>query len=229
MYIHDTLDQQPAERKRVMYMHLITEPYLAQQTHWPTDGRHILAQYDDTSIVVYQAYRPAIGHFAATHGYFGGAFSFTRMSWIKPNFLWMQYRSGWGRKEGQETTLAVRIQRSAFDEILRVAVPSTYRAERYANQAAWQQAVEQSSVRQQWDPDHDPSGIPLTRRAIQLGLRGAVLASYAREWIIEIEDISAFVAEQRQYVHGDYAQLVVPQERVYPILTEQAERLQLKA
>lgn len=26
------------------------------------------------SIVVYQAYRPAIGHFAAEHGYFGGEF-----------------------------------------------------------------------------------------------------------------------------------------------------------
>lgn len=46
-------------------MHLITEPYLAQQSYWPTSGRHILAQYDDTSIVVYQAYRPAIGRFAA--------------------------------------------------------------------------------------------------------------------------------------------------------------------
>jgi len=37
----------------------------------------------------------------------------------------------------------------------------------------------------------------LERRAIQLGLRGEILARYAREWIIEIEDISAFVAEQR--------------------------------
>ena len=33
---------------------------------------HILAQFDATSIVVYQAYRPAIGHYAAEHGHFGG-------------------------------------------------------------------------------------------------------------------------------------------------------------
>jgi hypothetical protein len=196
-------------------MHLLTEPYLEQQPHWPASGKHILAQYDDTSIVVYQAYRPAIGRFAASRGYFGGEFSFSRMSWVKPNFLWMMYRNGWGRKENQEVTLAVRIQRSAFDEILRQAVPSTYQEHLYASQEEWRQAVEHSSVRVQWDPDHDPSGKPLERRAIQLGLRGEVLARYAREWIVEIEDISDFVAEQREHAHGDYAQLIVPRERVY--------------
>lgn len=198
-------------------MHLRVESYLAQQPHWPTSGRHILAQYSERSIVVYQAYRPSIGHFAARNGYFGGDFSLTRMSWIKTNFLWMQHRSGWGRKEGQEVTLAVRIQRAAFNEILRQAVPSSYQQHLYASQEEWKQAVEQSSVRLQWDPDHDPSGRPLERRAIQLGLRGEILARYAREWIISIEDISDFVAEQREHAHGDYAQLITPEERVYPV------------
>lgn len=72
-----------------------------------TSGRHILAQVDEEA-VVYQAYRPEIGHFAAQHGYFGGRFSLRRMSWIKPNFLWMMFRSGWGTKEGQEVTLPLR-------------------------------------------------------------------------------------------------------------------------
>jgi hypothetical protein len=49
----------------------------------PHPGRHILAQYDDESAVVYQAYGPAIGHFAARQGHFGGEFSLARMSWIK--------------------------------------------------------------------------------------------------------------------------------------------------
>jgi hypothetical protein len=79
-------------------MQLVTEPYLAQFRRWPQTGRHILAQFDESTIVVYQAYRPAIGNFAASHGYFGGPFSLNRMSWIKPNFLWMMYRSGWGTK-----------------------------------------------------------------------------------------------------------------------------------
>jgi hypothetical protein len=75
-------------------MQLKMEPYLAQRRRWPESGRHILAQFDDESVVVYQAYRPQIGCFAAEHGFFGGAFELDRMSWIMPNFLWMMYRSG---------------------------------------------------------------------------------------------------------------------------------------
>jgi len=138
-------------------------------------GRHILAQFDDEAVVVYQAYRPEIGHFAARNGYFGGAFSLGRMSWIKPNFLWMMFRSGWGTKESQEVTLAVWLQRSAFDAILREAVHSTFVPEVYASQDEWKQAVPRSSVRVQWDPDHDPSGGKAERRAVQLGLRGNAL------------------------------------------------------
>ena len=51
---------------------LATEPYSEQVKAWPDAGRHILAQFDNDSIVVYQAYRPAIGLFAAEHGTFGG-------------------------------------------------------------------------------------------------------------------------------------------------------------
>src|SRR3954452_12651443 len=122
-------------------MDLITELYLAQQAHWPESGRHILAQFDAESVVVYQAYRPEIGHFAARHGYFGGGFSQGRMSWIKPNFLWMMYRSGWGTKEDQEVTLAVRLRRDAFDEILSLAVHSSSVPDVYRTYEAWKRAV----------------------------------------------------------------------------------------
>src|SRR2546423_13486446 len=128
-------------------MNLKTEPYLEQRQRWPTSGRHILAQFDDESVVVYQAYRPEIGHFAAEHGYFGGPFSLDRMSWVKPNFLWMMFRSGWGTKEGQEVTLAVWLRRAAFDAILREAVHSTFVREVYASAADWNRAVKNSDVR----------------------------------------------------------------------------------
>src|SRR6476646_331857 len=106
-------------------MHLVTESYRQQVERWPSTGRHFLAQYDDDSIVVYQAYRPSIGRRAAERGTFGGPdFSFGRMSWIKPNFLWMMYRSGWGTREGQEVVLAVRLRRRGFEEILAAAVAS---------------------------------------------------------------------------------------------------------
>src|SRR6478735_88475 len=102
------------------------ETYPEQAKVWPKEGRHILAQFDAETVIVYQAYRPTIGRFAAEHGAFGGDFSYSRMSWIKPNFLWMMYRSGWGTKEGQEVTLAVRLRRDAFDEVLLRAVHSSF-------------------------------------------------------------------------------------------------------
>ena len=39
------------------------------------------------------------------------------MTWIKPSFLWMMYRSGWGKKHNQEHILAIYIKREAFDKI----------------------------------------------------------------------------------------------------------------
>ena len=206
-------------------MNLMTESYQAQVTRWPRAGRCILAQFDSDSIVVYQAYRPSIGRFAAEHGYFGGEFSFARMSWIKPNFLWMMYRCSWGTKPDQETILAVRLRRAAFDEILAQSVPSRFEAALYATPEQFRAAVEQSSVRLQWDPDHDPSGAPAERRAIQLGLRGDALRRYAREWIVDIQDVSAFVAEQRVHAEAPGCpQLVTPREEVYSVTHAEARR-----
>ena len=198
-------------------MNLKTEPFLDQCHRWPAAGRHILAQFDDDAVVVYQGYRPEIGHFAARNGYFGGAFSLDRMSWIKPNFLWMMFRSGWGTKEGQEVTLAVWLRRAAFDAILRDAGHSAFVPEVYPDQEAWKRAVAHSCVRLQWDPDHNPAGGKVERRAIQLGLRGETLARYAREWIVHVEDISSFVEEQRPNARPAYSRLLVPRERVYPV------------
>lgn len=204
-------------------MRLITEPYLTQVSNWPKNGRHILAQYDDHSIVVYQAYRPAIGNFAATYGYFGGEFSFDRMSWIKPNFLWMMYRSGWGTENGQEVVLAIWLKRSAIEEILRAAVHSSHVPELYLDKSGWQSALKRSQVRLQWDPDHHPTGTKLERRAIQLGLRGQVLAAYAKDWIVNIEDISDFVQKQRQNIKSDCAELITPQEKVYSVFDRETQ------
>lgn len=197
-------------------MKLKTDRYTSVRALWPQAGKHILAQYSETSVIVYQAYRPEIGEFAALKGFFGGAFSYSRMSWVKTNFLWMMYRSGWGTKPGQETTLAVELRRDFFDRILGLAVASSFSQSGLAEQDDWKQLVESSEVRLQWDPDHDPDGRPLVRRAIQLGLRGAILKQYGRDAIIRIEDISSFVAEQRANLKDKDA-LLVPYESCYPV------------
>lgn len=190
------------------------ENYKRQIEQWPDDGKHIMAQFDENSIIVYQAYSDAIADFAVKHQYFGAAFSYARMSWIKPNFLWMMFRSGWAQKSGQKRVLAIRIKRSFFDEILTQAIPSSFIASGFATQEAWKQALETSEVRLQWDPDHDPAGNCLPRRALQLGLRGKMLARYGKEEILEIIDVTAFVIEQFSYI-DQQEQLLIPCESTY--------------
>ena len=199
-------------------MAVITAPYLQQVATWPKEGRSILAQYDERQITVYQAYRPALGNFAVQYQYFGGEFQLDRMSWIKTSFFWMMYRSGWGTKPGQEVVLAIHILREAFESILLGAVHSTFQKEIYGTYDVWKRLLAQSEVRLQWDPDHSPYGGKIARRAIQIGLRGSFLARYAREWIVEIDDISEFVREQREYViKRQLDKLVTPKETVYPL------------
>ena len=190
-----------------------------------------MAQYDAASVVVYQAYNPAIGRFAAQNGYFGGKFSYERMSWCKPNFLWMMYRSGWGTKPDQEVTLAIRVQRAFFDRLLGQAVASNYDSHVYPNKGDWSKAVAASDVRLQWDPDHAPNGTPLPRRALQLGLRGLALRKYGRDAIVSIEDISAFVAQQRNQIgQPAYGALqTLAEQRYIPADAALAVRLRLSA
>ncbi|MEJ1127501.1 DUF4291 domain-containing protein [Variovorax sp. CCNWLW225] len=192
---------------------LPTERHVVQRERWPQNGRHILAHCDAQSVIVYQAYRPAIGEYAIRHGRLDGPdFSLSRMSWIKPNFLWMMYRSGWGTKEGQQVTLGLRLRRAFFERVVREAVPSTFDSAHYPSREAWQAAVERSEVRLQWDPDHAPSGNKLERRAIQLGLRGRTLAAFAKEELLEVIDMRAFVEAQRPMAQDDNSELQLPVE-----------------
>lgn len=203
-------------------MTLELAPYAEQLERWPREGRHLLAQHDAETVVVYQAYRPSIADFAVEHGHFGGDdFSFSRMSWIKPGFLWMMFRSGWATKPGQERVLAIRLRRTYFDDLLVRAVASSWDRRAHASREEWQRALKASDVRLQWDPDHDPSGAPVARRAIQLGLRGSALAGFGGEAIAVIDDITALVIEQRD---APREALLTPLERVYPIHDARARR-----
>ena len=178
-----------------------------------------MAQSDERSVIVYQAYRPSIGLFAAEHQFFGGDFSFTRMSWIKTNFLWMMYRSGWGTKDGQEVTLAIELNKSYFEDILKNAYPSTNILG--VSHDDWKNKLAESNVRLQWDPDHKPDGSADERRAIQLGLRNEYLAPFSGDGIHSITDISDFVAEQRCIVESrQLDKLLLPSESVYEVTDE---------
>jgi len=194
-------------------MKTLYKKYTEQLKGWPKTGHHIMAQYDTRKIIVYQSYRKEIGDFAVKNQFFGGAFSLNQMTWIKPNFLWMMYRNGWGTKEGQEVVLAIHLKIEAFENYLQKAVISSYHATYFDSREAWKEAIQNSSVRLQWDPDHDPYGNKLERKAIQIGLRGQEIKRFAKEDILKIEDISEFVATQYQHVKNkELDKLIIPEE-----------------
>lgn len=138
------------------------------------------------------------------------------MTWIKPNFLWMMYRSGWGTKEGQEITLAIHLKISAFQNYLENAAYTSFAQSEGISHEEWRNELENSSIRLQWDPDHDPHGKKEDRRAIQIGLRDNFINSFATKDILLIEDISEFVREQHKFVQNNQlADLLVPEEKPF--------------
>lgn len=152
--------------------------------------KKINAFYNDSEIRVYQAYNSRIADEAVKLGTFGKSFKRERMTWIKPSFLWMMYRSGWAEKENQERILAIDINRDGFEELLKNAVLSSYNKNMDISFDEWKIKIENSEVRCQFDPDRDIYGNPQQIRAIQLGLRGGAVDRYINEWIVKITDIT---------------------------------------
>ncbi|GAB2959741.1 DUF4291 domain-containing protein [Streptomyces heilongjiangensis] len=180
----------------------------------------VRARHTADTITVYQAYRPGIGGPAARDGRFPAAWKRDRMTWIKPSFLWMMYRCGWGLKEGQETVLAVEIRRDGFEWALRRSCLSHYVPELHADRAAWQRALRRSPARVQWDPERDLRLNPLPYRSLQLGLSGEAAVRYADEWIVGIEDVTPLAREVHGLVRaGEPARAaeLLPEERPYPL------------
>ena len=155
----------------------------------------IRAQHTDSTVTVYQAYRPAIGLPAARDGRFPPAWKRDRMTWIKPSFLWMMYRCGWGTKEGQETVLAVEIARDGFAWALENAELSHYVRDVHEDRSAWKRALRAAPARVQWDPERDFHLNPLPYRSLQLGLSGEAARRYADEWTVSVRDVTPLARE----------------------------------
>jgi uncharacterized protein DUF4291 len=187
----------------------------------------IRADYDARSIVVYQAYGKAIALAALQNQRFVPPFSFNRMTWIKPSFLWLMERSNWGLKSGQEMILAVRITRQGWEEALTHAVLTTYDPRVYHNYTAWQQQFEQTLVHVQWDPERTLRGKSLASKSIQLGLSRYIIERYVSAWILEIHDYTPLVRKIYRLLQAGEetkARLFLPAERVYrldPVVAKQ--------
>lgn len=186
-----------------------------------TPARQVRAVFDDETITVYQAYSAAIAVPAAVSGTFAATpFKLDRMTWIKPSFLWMMYRSGWATKPGQEHVLAIRTTRAGFEEALSLACLSHFDAEVYPDHATWAERKEVSPVRVQWDPERSITLEPLPWRSLQVGLSGSAAHNYAKNWIVQIDDITERVHDIHHAVvagQHDTARAKLPTEQPYPL------------
>ncbi len=182
------------------------------------EEKRIRAQFDEENIRVYQAYGHTIADEALRLGTFGAHFQMDRMTWIKPSFLWMMYRSGWATKEGQERILAIDMKRTGFNILLENVVLSAFRPEISGEYDNWKMQLENSEVRCQWDPGRDIYGNPLDRRAIQLGLKGSMVKRYVTDWIVKISDITDTVIEMRKSIKTKtFDNTMLPIECEYPL------------
>ncbi|MEU3547827.1 DUF4291 domain-containing protein [Streptomyces longwoodensis] len=180
----------------------------------------IRSLHTDSTITVYQAYSPEIGLPAARDGRFPTVWQRDRMTWIKPSFLWMMYRCGWGSKEGQETVLAVEISRDGFEWALEHACLSHYEDGLHADRATWKRQLKRSPARVQWDPERDLHLRPLAHRSLQLGLAGEAARRYADEWTVSITDVTSLAHTVHAHVREgqlDAARDLMPRERPYPV------------
>ncbi|MFD0377087.1 DUF4291 domain-containing protein [Streptomyces sp. NPDC059525] len=171
----------------------------------------IRADHDAHTIVVYQAYAPAIADAALRAGRFVAPFSFGRMTWIKPSFLWLMHRSNWARKPGQERILAVRISRTGWEEALSRAVLTT---------TSDPAALAGAAVHVQWDPERSARGAALNHYSIQVGIGRDLIRTFTDEWTTGITDLTPQVRKAAALIQGGQAakaQRLLPPERVYPL------------
>ncbi len=181
--------------------------------------RQIRAVYDESTIRVYQAYSDGIADSALEGGRFvSPPFKMERMTWIKPSFLWMMYRAGWGLKDsGQSRILAIDITREGFEWALAHAC-SSHPPESMTPQE-WEELKANSPVRIQWDPERDLHHHPLLHRAIQIGLSGEAVRRYVGDWNQRITDVTPLAHAIRAQVQSGnlaQAQSMLPNERPYP-------------
>jgi hypothetical protein len=192
----------------------------------------VRADYGRDTITIYQAYSPAIADAALKAGRFVPPFSFHRMTWIKPSFLWLMHRSNWGQKSGQERVLAVRITRAGWEKALSLAVLTSFVPGVFASADEWAEQFAAAKVHLQWDPERSLRGAGLPYYSIQVGLSRHVIREYVEEWIVGIEDYTPRVRKiynLLQSGQADRAKRLLPPERVYPVGSGLGRRLLIEA
>lgn len=195
------------------------------------DYFEIRADYNQHTITVYQAYNDAIADVAVRDGRFGAPFSFNRMTWIKPSFMWMMERSNWGLKKDQQRILAIRIKRTFFDTLLEQAVLTTPEAHVYPHSGIWETLFAQANVYVQWDPERSINGKKLEHRSLQLGISRNLISQFNEDAIVAIDDLTPLVRKcHNLLINGKTTQAksFLPPEKIYPVSAAARKALGMK-
>ena len=177
-------------------------------------------------MVVYQAYNHQIADAAVDAQSFVAPFSFKRMTWIKPSFLWMMERSGWASKSNQERILAIRLSRLDWEKVLRAAVLTSPQDGQCADD--WRREFELAPTRVQWDPERTLRGKKSDQRSIQVGIGRDWVDDYAKKWVLSVTDVTPLVHKiQRLRSSGSWskAKALLPKEEHYPTPRDIAQKL----
>ncbi|KAM0229543.1 hypothetical protein ACHAPO_009960 [Fusarium lateritium] len=161
--------------------------------------RQIRAHYNDTTITVYQAYKESIANAAVENQKLNASPDFKpgRMTWIKPSWAWMMYRSGYSFKDpGQSRILALRMKHQDFIHLLERGVLSSH----VQKPDPGEKREKSNDVRIQWDPERTSKLEVLPHRSIQIGIPGALSEQWANEWIAGIEDVTDKARELKRVI-----------------------------
>lgn len=182
-------------------------------------AKEIFARYDRQCIRVYQAYNAVIAKEAVEQQTFGESFNFDHVTWIKPSFLWLMYRSNWGTKKNQEYILDIYL--AEFNKLLEKAVLTSPDSTSYTGEQ-WEKAFSETTVYCQWDPNRKVSGNVIGRAAIQIGIKGSSLRELLETGICRIEDLTPMVRKwNKQRKSGKLDVKELPSERLYPVMNKE--------
>ncbi|KAK4188748.1 hypothetical protein QBC35DRAFT_495478 [Podospora australis] len=208
----------------------------------PVATRQIRAHYDEETITVYQAYSKTIATAAVEHQKLNASPDYktaTRMTWIKPSWAWMLYRSGYSYKDSRQARiLAIKMRHGDFVKLLEMGVLSSNHATSHTSDGKGQgergaegdekegRKEKLGGVRIQWDPERT---VRLEKiegvRSIQIGIPGDMVERWIGEMIVSIEDVTDKARMLKRVLDEDEgvtdAELIerglVPEERVFEV------------
>jgi len=193
--------------------------------------QEIRANYDQRSITLYQAYNKQIALPAIQNNRFEKPFSFNRMTWIKPSYLWLMERSNWANKSNQEIIVGIKMKKVCFDKVLSLGVLTNPDKDIYSSGLEWEEQFKTAKIHIQWDPERTLRGGKLQERSIQVGISRYLIEEYNDYWIEEIVDLTPLTRKINQLrKSGKYkeAKRLLPLEKTYSVSPEIEKRIGIR-